>query len=62
MICDTVKYRMTQNPDTKNIELQIYRNYGTDKDEWVMVDRFNGLTSLELKCLADHIYSLFRKK
>jgi hypothetical protein len=62
MSCDTIRYRVVQNPENKFVELQIYRNYGTDTDQWVMVDKFNEMTSLELKCLADHIYSLCKKK
>lgn len=55
----TIKYRIVHH-DNKEYELQVYRKYG-DKDEWVMIDRLNNLTGIELKYLADHIYSLIAK-
>jgi len=58
----TIKFKVKQDPITKNLELQIYRNCGKEKDEWFMVDRFNELTARELKGLADFINSLFVKK
>lgn len=61
MNCDTIKYKVIQSPDTKNLTLQIYRPYGDKDNEWMMIDRFNELTSVELKCLGDYINSLFKK-
>ena len=29
---------------------------------WVKTDHFNDMSAQELKCLADYIYNLFRKK
>lgn len=55
----TVKFKIAKL-DTKEYELQVYRPFGneSDVDNWVMVDRFNSLTGLELKELADYIYHL----
>lgn len=61
MNCDTIKYRVIQSPETKNLTLQIYRPYGDKDNQWMMVDHFNELTSIELKCLGDYINSLFKK-
>jgi hypothetical protein len=60
MGCDTIKYKVIQSPETKNLTLQIYRPYG-EKNEWVMVDHFNEITSAELKCLCEYVSSLFKK-
>lgn len=62
MIPENIKFKVKQDPVTKNLELQIYRNCGNEKDEWVMMDKFNELTPRELKYLADYINSLFVKK
>jgi hypothetical protein len=60
MACDTIKYKVLQNPQTKDLTLQIYRPL--DNNEWVMVDHFNEITTKELKCLCEYIHSLFNKK
>ena len=60
MSCDTIKYKVIQSPETKNLTLQIYRPYG-EKNEWVMVDYFNEITPVELKCLCEYVSSLFKK-
>jgi hypothetical protein len=60
-ICDTIKYKVVQNKETKDLELQILRPYG-DNNEWVIVDHFNEITTLELKCLTEYLISLFKKK
>jgi hypothetical protein len=61
MICGTARYRVIQDPQTKNITLQVYRNYGVDTDEWVMVDHFHELTPKEFRCLIDFLNSLIKK-
>ena len=60
MNCDTIKYKVIQSPETKNLTLQIYRPYG-EKNEWAMVDHFNEITPTELKCLCEYVSSLFKK-
>ena len=60
MSCDTIKYKVIQSPETKNLTLQIYRPYG-EKNEWAMVDHFNEITPTELKCLCEYVSSLFKK-
>jgi hypothetical protein len=64
MSCDTIKFKVSQDHTTKDIELQIYRpfNESNGVTEWMMVDRFNEMSIQELKCMADFIYSLFKKK
>jgi hypothetical protein len=61
MNCDTIKYRVVQSPENKNLNLQIFRPYGEESNHWMMVDHFNELTPVELKCLGDYINSLFKK-
>jgi hypothetical protein len=61
MSCDTIKYKVLQSPETKNLTLQIYRPYG-EKNEWVMMDHLNEITTLELKCLTEYLISLFKTK
>jgi hypothetical protein len=60
MNCDTIKYKVIQSPETKNLTLQIYRPFG-DKNEWMIVDHFNDMTAIELKCLVDYLNLLFKK-
>jgi plasmid maintenance system antidote protein VapI len=62
MNLDNIKFKVKQDSVTKNIDLQIYRNCGSQKDEWVMLDRLKDLTPKELKALAEFINSLFVKK
>ena len=62
MNLDNIKFKVKQDSVTKNIDLQIYRNCGVQKDEWVMLDRLKDLTPKELKALAEFINSLFVKK
>lgn len=62
MNCDTVKYKVIQSPETKNLTLQVYRPYGDKDDQWMMVDHFNELTVQEVKCLCEYLTSLFNKK
>lgn len=57
---DTIKFKAVQNPQTKEIELQILRPIN-DK-EWMVIDHFNGMTPQELKHLADYIYSILKQK
>lgn len=56
------KYRVHQDCVTKDYSLELYRNCGTIKDEWVKVDQLVGLSAKELKEIADYIYSLIKKK
>lgn len=61
MICDTIKFKVIQSTENKNLTLQIYRPYGKDNNNWMIVDHFNELTPRELKYLGDYITSLFKK-
>jgi hypothetical protein len=61
MPCDTIKFTVIRNQQTKNLHLVIYRPYG-DKDELMIVDEFNEMTEPELKCLTEYLLSLFKKK
>jgi hypothetical protein len=61
MNCETIKFKVVKNPVTHDLQLEIYRPYG-DKNEWMMVDRFNEITTDELKCLVEYLLSLFKKK
>lgn len=64
MSCNHIKYRAIQNPESHSIEIEVYRDMSTDNTikSWVKTDHFNDMSAQELKCLADYIYSLFRKK
>ena len=62
MDCTTIKYKVVKNPQTHELQLEIYRPYGDKPDEWMMVDRFNDITTDELKCLTDYLLSLWKKK
>lgn len=57
---ETIKYKVVQNPETKELSLHILRPMGDNN--WVVVDHFNDITKEELRHLAEYIYSLFRKK
>lgn len=61
MTCDTIKFKVIQSPENKDLTLQIYRPYGEQDNQWMMVDHFNELTPAELKCLGNYINSLFKK-
>lgn len=58
----TIKYKASKNKNNGLFELEIYRPYGEGKYEWMMIDRLNEMTAVELKSLADYINSLFVKK
>lgn len=62
MSCDTIKYKVIQSPETKDLTLQIYRPYGDKDNQWMMVDQLNALTIKELVCLHDYISLLFKRK
>lgn len=62
MNCDTVKYKVIQSAETKNLTLQVYRPYGDKDNQWMMVDQFNELTVQEVKCLCEYLISLLNKK
>lgn len=57
---DTIKFKVIQDPQTKDLSLHILRLI--NDGEWAVIDRFNGMTAQELKQLADYIYALFKKK
>jgi hypothetical protein len=57
---DTIKFKVIQDPQTKDLSLHILRLI--NDGEWAVIDRFNGMTTQELKQLADYIYALFKKK
>jgi hypothetical protein len=61
MLCDTIKFKVKRNPETNNLHLQVYRPYGIE-DEMMIVDEFNEMTEVELKCLTEYLLSLFKKK
>jgi hypothetical protein len=61
MINDSIKFRVVQNPISKNITLEIYRPYGIDND-WMRVDSFNEMTVQELKYLTEYLIKLFKTK
>ena len=56
---DTIKFKVVQDPQTKELSLNILRPI--DDKQWVIVDHFNGMTQQELKSMADYIYTLFKK-
>lgn len=60
MDSDTIKYKVYQDPITKNVRLQIYRPYGID-NEWMMVDSFNDMTVKELQSLLEYLVYIFNK-
>jgi hypothetical protein len=60
MSCDTVKYKVIQNPVTKTVSLEIYRPYGIN-NEWMRVDILNELTVNELKSLTQYLINIFNK-
>lgn len=62
MNCDTIKYKIVQSPETKNLTLQVYRPYGEKNDEWMIVDHFNELSIDEVRCLCEYLISLFNKR
>lgn len=59
MSCDSIKFKVTQNPTTKNVNLEIYRPY--DANNWMRVDIFNEMTVQELKHLTEYLIDLFKK-
>lgn len=61
MSCDTIKFKVFQDANTKNVRLEIYRPYGVN-EEWMRVDVFNEMTVPELKCLAEYLIYIFNKK
>lgn len=56
---ETIKFKVLQNPETKELSLHILRPM--DDNNWVVVDHFNDMTIKELKHLADYIYSILKK-
>jgi hypothetical protein len=57
---NTIKYKVVQNSETKELSLHILRPI--DDKEWMVVDHFNDMTVKELKHLADYIYSILKQK
>ena len=60
MSCDTIKFKVFQDPLTRNVTLEIYRPYGIN-DEMMRVDRFNEMTVNELKCLTEYLIGIFNR-
>lgn len=60
MSCDSIKFKVTQNSITKNVNLEIYRPYDIN-DQWMRVDVFNEMTVQELKCLTEYLIEIFKK-
>jgi hypothetical protein len=61
MNCHSVKFKVVKNPQSQDLQLEIYRPYGDDDKHWMMIDRLNDLTIEELKCLTEYLLSLFKK-
>jgi len=61
MPCDTIKFKVTQDPISSTVTLHIYRPYGIS-NEMMIVDTFNEMTVQELRCLTEYLLSLFKKK
>lgn len=60
MSCDTIKYKVFQDPLTQKVRLELYRPYGIN-DEWAKIDSFSDLTVSELRCLAEYLIYIFNK-
>lgn len=60
MACDTIKFKVYQNPLSKNVSLEVYRPYGIN-DEWMRIDLFNEMTVDELRCLTEYLIYIFNK-
>jgi hypothetical protein len=60
MPCDSIKFRLVQNPISKDVRLEFYRPYG--ENEWMIIDASQEITVQELKCLTEYLISLFKKK
>jgi hypothetical protein len=59
MTCDTIKFKLVQDPITKTVNLQIFRPYSDGPKDWMLVDHFNEMTIAELRCLNEYITTIF---
>ena len=60
MSCDTIKFKVFQDPLTKNVKLEVYRPYGIG-DEWMRLEFFNDMSGDELRCLTEYLLYIFNK-
>ena len=60
MSCDTIKFKVYQDQNTKNVRLEVYRPYGIN-DDWMIVYTFNDMTVQELLCLKDYLIYIVNK-
>ena len=61
MSCD-IKFKVSQNPDTRLIKLEVWRKYGDKPDEWINDESLTGLSFEEFKKLGEYINSKTTKK
>lgn len=60
MPCDTIQFKVYQDPNTKIVRLEVYRPYGIN-DEWMRIDYLNDMTVDEILCLKDYLIYIINK-
>ena len=61
-MCNTIKYKASQDSDTKLISISVFRKNGEAIDDWIMYEKLEDLTVEELRYLRDYLCVLFKKK
>lgn len=60
MACDTIQYKVYQDPTTKRVRLEVYRPYGTE-NSWMKIDCIDDMTAKELLCLSEYLVYILNK-
>ena len=59
---NTIKYIVSQDKRNKRVTLEVFRNNGETKDDWIMYEKIEDLTVEELRKLKDYLCGIFKKK
>ena len=59
---NTIKYIVSQDKSSKRVTLEVFRNNGETKDDWIMYEKIEDLKVEELRKLKDYLCSIFKKK
>lgn len=58
---DDIRFKVSQNPDTHLIKLEVWRKYGDKVDDWINYESFTELSFKEFKQLGEYINSKIKK-
>lgn len=55
------KFKLNQNKEDKTLTLEFWTRYGEKPDDWINVEKFEGMTIMDLKELRDYINKVCNK-